>query len=1079
MLQLGREILPNSNDVAERKTSRSQGAGTAVLAKLTPPTLSAVYPRTRVFRTLDRAFKRPIVWISAPGGTGKTTLLASYARARKLPTLWYQLDEGDRDIASFFYYMGLAAKVAAPRYQKPLPLLTPAYQAGMFTFTANYFRDLFARIKRPSLVVFDNYQEAAGYGMLHEILRKGFDQIPTDVSVAVLSREPPPDVYTPLRVNGRMTIIGWEELKLTEQESAGIAKLRRKRAPLSRALLKTLHQETEGWVAGVVLLTEQVAEGVVDRAPRAGFATQSIFDYFANEIFLHSGKSTQTLLLKTAFLPKISPSIAAQLTQDSNAGALLRDLTLRNYFTVRHGEESYEYHPLFRAFLVNRANALYSPQELKALKSYSATLLAESGDVETAIALLLQAEEWAASLRLILRHAPALNKQGRTGTLEGWLRKLPDGVLTQTPWALYWLGVCRLAHAPAEARGYFERAFAEFEKQDDSSPLYLSWLRIIESFLFELQDYTPMSLWLDRYATLKEGRKPPNPSIENATTFTYVAALTHAHGEHPDLPIYAERARRLLLEAGEERQLDLAAALIPYYIWRGDVAAATSIVERLQFPARSESSGSLAQFNWYIWKSMHAADTGAAMESLRAVNDGLALAEATGIHLVDFQLLVNGIYGQLVSGDVLKARELLRRLSALPHRGPIKGALYSHHVSMVALLEGDSTRAVEEGRRALDFAKASGLSLGVAAYSMSLAYAYTQQGQFEVALETLKEARERSRAIRSKRFTSYCALCEADIYYRRGERELAVRALNEALSLAREGGFLTPACYSRDAAAALFGFALEAGVYPDYVRTLIAKTRLPPPRDVLPENWPWPIRIYTFGRFAIMKGDAPLVFSGRTQKKPLELLRAMSAFGGRKVSIQKLAQTLWPETDGDMGKRAVETTVHRLRRLLGEDCIVRQESQLTLNTDYCWVDIAAFDRLVASNAPIQQADDRLQQLLTLYRGEFLDDDDAPWIALQREKLRSKFLRAVTQLGEILETQGKWARAIDGYRRGIEIDPLAEDLYRRLMRCYQQLNQTGDALATYERCRNAVQSALKIEPSANTVALYEQIRSATR
>ena len=73
-----------------------------VLAKLTPPRLPPIIERPRLYRSLAKARKRPIVWINAPPGFGKTTLVGSYLRARKIRPVWYQLDAGDSDLATFF-----------------------------------------------------------------------------------------------------------------------------------------------------------------------------------------------------------------------------------------------------------------------------------------------------------------------------------------------------------------------------------------------------------------------------------------------------------------------------------------------------------------------------------------------------------------------------------------------------------------------------------------------------------------------------------------------------------------------------------------------------------------------------------------------------------------------------------------------------------------------------------------------------------------------------------------------------------------------------------------------------------------
>src|SRR5512139_2171212 len=71
------------------------------LAKITPPRLHDVLARTRLFEALDAALQRPVAWLSAQPGAGKTTLVATYLQARARRALWYQVDDGDADAASF------------------------------------------------------------------------------------------------------------------------------------------------------------------------------------------------------------------------------------------------------------------------------------------------------------------------------------------------------------------------------------------------------------------------------------------------------------------------------------------------------------------------------------------------------------------------------------------------------------------------------------------------------------------------------------------------------------------------------------------------------------------------------------------------------------------------------------------------------------------------------------------------------------------------------------------------------------------------------------------------------------------
>lgn len=197
-----------------------------LLTKITRPKITVISPRKRLFQLLDSSQNYPIISISGPAGCGKTSLVASYLDARKLPCLWYQIDESDSDIASFFYYMGLAGKKASPRFRKPLPLLTPEYLMGIPTFTLRFFENLYERLKTPFFIVFDNYHRVGLDSPLHEVILNGVSVISEGVKVILISRREPPTVFARLRAHDQMGFLGWNELRFTLEESRNIVGLR-------------------------------------------------------------------------------------------------------------------------------------------------------------------------------------------------------------------------------------------------------------------------------------------------------------------------------------------------------------------------------------------------------------------------------------------------------------------------------------------------------------------------------------------------------------------------------------------------------------------------------------------------------------------------------------------------------------------------------------------------------------------------------------------------------------------------------------------------------------------------------------
>jgi len=279
--------------------------------------------------------------------------------------------------------------------------------------------------------------------------------------------------------------------------------------------------------------------------------------------------------------------------------------------------------------------------------------------------------------------------------------------------------------------------------------------------------------------------------------------------------------------------------------------------------------------------------------------------------------------------------------------------------------------------------------------------------------------------------------------------------------------------------------ALEHDIEPEFVQRLIRKhdlrTDAPPQAS---ERWPWPMKIYTLGRFSLLIDGRPLQFSGKAQQKPLELLKALIALGGREVSKDRLIDTLWPDTDGDKAARALDTTLHRFRKLIGYEQVIQvRDRKLSLNAQLCWVDIWTLERLLGQTQALlgqasqdcEHAVKLKQQLISLYQGGFLSGDDEPdCIIGYRERLHHRYLNRLGLLGSYWEKQTDWQQASTLYRQILEMDDRQEPIHQRLMVCYRNLGRIADAIAAYKRCRETLFAHYGTSPSAETEALYRSL-----
>ncbi len=504
------------------------GVVTASVAKITRPVLPGNYPRKRLYRLLDQGRKFPITWVSGPPGCGKTTTVSGYVEARRHRGIWYQVDEGDGDPATFFYYLGLAGRKSAPRKRSPMPLLTPEFLPGLTTFAHRFFEDLLGRLGAGSVLVFDNCQNAPSRSPFFALLREGLSRLPAGVTAILISRSNLPAEFSRNRVNRQVGMLGWQELRLTTEETRGIARLQRKRR-IPGETIREVHRRTNGWAAGVTLLLDMEETGGKETRNLARRPHGEIFDYFAEEIYSRLGKEMKGFLLRSAFLPRMTAGMAERLTGNRRAGQILSYLSRNNYFTETHPapEPVYQYHALFREFLLLRAQSAFPGKDVQRILRETALILLEEGQAEDAAEHLRTTGDWSGLARVILREAPSLIAQGRNRVLSDWIRQLPEEHFRATPWLSYWLGVAILPFEPANARRFFEEALARFRQEGDAAGAFLSWSGIAPAVWFGKVGFELLQLvsspTLDDL--LRELGGFPSPEIEARALCSMIQAL--------------------------------------------------------------------------------------------------------------------------------------------------------------------------------------------------------------------------------------------------------------------------------------------------------------------------------------------------------------------------------------------------------------------------------------------------------------------------------------------------------------------------------------------------------------------------
>jgi DNA-binding SARP family transcriptional activator len=547
------------------------------------------------------------------------------------------------------------------------------------------------------------------------------------------------------------------------------------------------------------------------------------------------------------------------------------------------------------------------------------------------------------------------------------------------------------------------------------------------------------------------------------------------------LPALVDRAEAL---ARSPRDLDdrLAAAAfaLHWMIWTGDYHRGRELCAT--FGSAWAAGSPISWIPLAIWRSVVLWDQADHRSAKIQLEEVLAIANRSGVHVYDWGAHAWLAEVALSAGDHEAAMRSVD--DAWPLARPAGSAEYVH----VRMLRAFVLAAKGQMRDALQAMRdaAHGFDTEHGSPFLTLMHA-TGSGHLLMRNDSHRESREyfdRALAMASRipspNFECYALLGLSWSHFSTGEADVGLRHLRSAFAIGARHNYKNAWPWVPHVMSDLCAHALAAGVEPEYAKSLIHHRGLLPPSPSV-EVWPWPVKIFTLGRFSVLVDGEPLQFPRKAQKKPLDLLKAVIAQGGRGVDHTALVDELWPDLDGDAGRNALDLALHRLRKLLGcDEAIAVQASKVTIDARRVWVDAWAFERtcgeITRSSEPMvgSAVTARIERVLRLYIGPFLRGEHEPWAIAARDRMRSKLLRTVGTLGRALERCGAWEEAIELYRRAIELDPLAEEFHRGIMEAYREQERIGDALTAYRRCRELLQESLGVEPSARTRAIYQSL-----
>jgi ATP/maltotriose-dependent transcriptional regulator MalT/DNA-binding SARP family transcriptional activator len=1070
-----------------------------------PPLRRETLRRERLLDWLKVKIHHRVVLVIAEAGYGKTTLLADFARYHRRPTMWYRLDEEDRNWVSFLQYLVAAGREIEPEFATAtkglLTELAVSTGPSRDTIISTFLRELQALGPRGVTLIVDDYHLVDDVPDVRVVVRELLNRAPERLTLVLASRQQPTLPLARLRTLGEVADLGADDLRFDLDETERLFRDTYKR-PLEPDVLTDLAGRTEGWAASL----EMVNTAIRGRSPgeiRAFVhgmtgAHGELYDYLAEEVVGDLDDEMQHFLMTTALLQAVDPTLvelvggftASRARELIAASERLGLLSTRG--SGRRGAR--RYHPLVREFLESRlrrtlgddvARDLHrvvarhaGPADWR-LAAYHLAAADDTADlglvVQAAVPTIMGSGDFALAESYVQRTAPENNAafelfvsrmELHRGNLDRVLThaeaavdialagnkpELVDHTLSNLASALYMLGELEDA-----------REVAETLARRTESPVLTQIAHAVAALLDGSVDGNLDEI---RSFFVSMAREQEKRGLRHYVGVTWldVADLDRARGNGPDALEAAARAIDALSASSagfevESARTGRAWALAHENRW-DDAEREIALAESTPFDAvRTEVLVDIATIHAsYGDRETAEVFVRRALESPRLTAVVLDL-----LHLTQSELAIR-------SGELDRARGLV---DALPVDSPHPYFAFKARVMLVRAriaLASQSQSCEKDVAAVVHFAARQGAWL-------YLLPARVLQGAFEggpalaLAVSSVASQDPSAMSLVAESVASRLGALDeralrlvADEAERRPDRwREAVRANLEHADIA-----------SQYAAAAILDTIGDS----DDVRRL----------RLIARRMKGIVGAQSLGR-GLARRLAPRVFvedQGRVQlrigsrllagsdvrRKVLALICFLLSRRDLAATRDHVLDALWPDLGPDAAVNSLNQTIYFLRRVLepafNEDLT---PGYVHYDSDLVWLDPELVtSRSVKTRAGIRaaQADPspvNVEELAGQYHGLFaLDFAYEEWAVDYRNSIHTAYLQ-IMERSVIADTNaGAFDRAIGLARRALEVDPDAEQIELALLKLYRRTGAHAAAAEQYVHYSAVLRNDLGIEP----------------
>ncbi|BBO77220.1 hypothetical protein DSCW_46370 [Desulfosarcina widdelii] len=1089
-------------------------------AKTTLPDLTRAIFRQRLIQRITAANSARVILITGQAAQGKTTLAAGLARQPGPACAWMHLDASDRDPMNLFRLLAHALATSLAETDVSAFLKNPAISFGSKTGSGRIAEMAGALLEEitargPVRVVMDGIDALGGNADSLAIVERVLDAVAPPGCLILVSRETLPLKLESMRIRRELFELTNDDLAFSPEEIhrffLDLYGLRLEDSQLTR-----ISQLTDGWAGGLVLVWEALRH--ISENQRGAFIENGLpealrgerLNYFSEAVFSGLNAATRAFLIRSAIFDTIDSRIALRCLQEQpaeDAAAILNGLVRQNLFIQQLYDPKtgwgYRYNQLFRDFLLDKFHHTIDSQTQRTFLVRAANLAWDEGNFEEAIRFFLKAGAFDKAAAGIKKIAMGLSAQGRFADLSGWIEILPDRMVDDDTWLVFYKAMGQRISGGRKNIDAFSSAYHRFKEEGERRGQLLSLAYLIEAAVFLGHPTADLKRWLKAAWTLLE-TVSGNRYYPFAKTVLWTQVAFGSLSVAGDLQKGLSACRNALLLANTigDDTLTVNATIIHVFglALTGEFAAAEkelAAIDRLVGAAYPEYRALKNVVHMDL--ALSQGDLAGAQRLLDINQEDIDTFGLLFLYPIHVDLSGQLQIHQRRFDDLAQTTRHLQDVATLA-ANPFYHGLAQRLRSLNAYHQGRFELAHKWAQKA---ARKIDRSLGD---SVHLFRCRLIEGMAAYHLDDPADARRALESARElfSRVSSNLSLVEAClglslVERAQGNTAEADRLLESALTMAASRGYRTlPILAAPDILAACS--PAHGNERPELARmarllteTLPAEKTTPPrPAETVDtvEAAGAQIHIHTLGRFEVRRENDDVISDGQWGGNRQKLmLKAIVVNGCREIPKDILMDAIWPDSGTDAALGRFKVTLHRLRKILepdmngrkGASCISLKDNRVSLDSERCRVDVNDFLAACDEVRQVKQEDDdgrslsACQRAIEIYGGDFLPEEPyLSWAEMKRSALRDQYLGVLMEMAILFERKNDLEQAVNCCRRAIQTDPLAEHFHQRLMRLLRRQGLNSAVVKVYRDLTAKLAVELDTMPDPATTRIYEDM-----